>query len=137
MQGFDTRNGERVAFSTDIYSESEIQRIAHVAFRAAQKRSGRLCSVDKANVLEVSQLWRQVVTEVGAQYPDVELSHMCAATTPAVVCVRMWAWERRGGARPSRKEGIGLLPPLLQSPLSNPGGLPRQDVLSQHTHSPP
>lgn len=78
VQGFDTRNGERVAFSTDIYSESEIKRIAHVAFRAAQKRSGRLCSVDKANVLEVSQLWRQVVTEVGAQYPDVELSHMCA-----------------------------------------------------------
>ncbi len=58
------------------YSESEVRRIAHVAFRAAQGRQKRLCSVDKANVLETSQLWRDVVIEVAADYPDVALSHM-------------------------------------------------------------
>jgi 3-isopropylmalate dehydrogenase len=58
------------------YSESEIRRIAHAGFRAAQKRRRKLCSVDKANVLETSQLWREVVTAVGKEYPDVELSHM-------------------------------------------------------------
>lgn len=69
-------NGERQGFNTYVYSESEIRRIAHVAFQAAQKRNKRLCSVDKANVLEVTVLWREIVTEVAAQYPDVELSHM-------------------------------------------------------------
>ena len=58
------------------YNESEIRRIAHAGFKAARKRGRRLCSVDKANVLETSQLWRDVVTEVGKDYPDVELSHM-------------------------------------------------------------
>jgi 3-isopropylmalate dehydrogenase len=58
------------------YAEDEVRRIAHVGFRAAQGRKGRLCSVDKANVLETSQLWRDVVMEVAADYPDVELSHM-------------------------------------------------------------
>jgi Isocitrate/isopropylmalate dehydrogenase len=58
------------------YSESEVRRIAHVAFKAAQGRQKRLCSVDKANVLETSQLWRDVVIEVAADYPDVALSHM-------------------------------------------------------------
>ncbi|KAL6782464.1 LEU3 [Auxenochlorella protothecoides x Auxenochlorella symbiontica] len=75
-RGFGERDGEKVGFSTDIYSESEVERIAHVAFKAARTRSRRLTSVDKANVLEVSQLWREVVTRVGAEYPDVELSHM-------------------------------------------------------------
>lgn len=71
------RNGERVGFNTDVYSESEVERIARVAFEAARKRGRRLCSVDKSNVLEVSQLWREVVTRVGeADYPDVELTHM-------------------------------------------------------------
>lgn len=69
-------NGEREGFDTMRYSESEIRRIAHVAFGAARKRRRRLCSVDKANVLETTQLWREVVTEVGREYPDVELTHM-------------------------------------------------------------
>jgi 3-isopropylmalate dehydrogenase len=66
----------REGFDTMRYSEPEIRRIAKVAFEAARKRSRRLCSVDKANVLETSQLWREVMTEVGKDYPDVELSHM-------------------------------------------------------------
>ncbi|MDP3330965.1 MAG: 3-isopropylmalate dehydrogenase [Methylococcaceae bacterium] len=69
-------NGERQGFNTLIYKESEISRIAHSAFQTAQKRQGRLCSVDKANVLECTELWREVVTEVGKQYPDVALCHM-------------------------------------------------------------
>ncbi|GAB4267761.1 MAG: 3-isopropylmalate dehydrogenase [Methylomicrobium sp.] len=69
-------NGEREGFNTLVYSESEIRRIAHSAFRIAQKRGGKLCSVDKANVLECTELWREVVTEVGKEYPDVALSHM-------------------------------------------------------------
>ena len=69
-------NGERQGYNTLVYSESEIKRIAHSAFRIAGKRSGRLGSVDKANVLESSVLWREVVTELGSEYPDVTLSHM-------------------------------------------------------------
>jgi len=69
-------DGEREGFDTMRYSESEIRRIAHAAFSAARKRRRKLCSVDKANVLETSQLWREVVTAVGKEYPDVELSHM-------------------------------------------------------------
>jgi 3-isopropylmalate dehydrogenase len=68
--------GEREGFDTMRYAEPEIRRIAHAGFRAARKRAKRLCSVDKANVLETSQLWREVVTAVGKEYPDVELSHM-------------------------------------------------------------
>ena len=75
-RGIEVRNGERVGFNTMIYSESEIRRIAHSAFKTAQKRSKKLCSVDKMNVLESTQLWRDVVIEVSAEYPDVELSHM-------------------------------------------------------------
>ena len=59
-----------------MYDESQIRRIAKVAFELAQKRGGRLCSVDKANVLEVTMLWREVVEEMAKDYPDVELSHM-------------------------------------------------------------
>jgi 3-isopropylmalate dehydrogenase len=69
-------NGEREGFNTLVYSESEVDRIARVAFDIAMKRSKRLCSVDKANVLEVSELWREVVIKAGADYPEVELSHM-------------------------------------------------------------
>jgi len=68
--------GRRQAVNTMLYTDEEIERIARVAFDIARQRNGRLCSVDKANVLEVSQLWRDVVNEVGKDYPDVELSHM-------------------------------------------------------------
>jgi 3-isopropylmalate dehydrogenase len=69
-------NGEREGFNTLVYRESEIERIAHVAFETARKRNRRVCSVDKANVLEVTELWREVVTRVGKEYPEVELSHL-------------------------------------------------------------
>ena len=75
-RGIELRNGQRVGYNTMIYSEAEIRRIARVAFQAARKRSRRLCSVDKMNVLESAQLWRDVVTETAGEYPDVELSHM-------------------------------------------------------------
>ena len=68
--------GAEEAFDTMRYSRPEIERIAHVAFQAARKRSKRVTSIDKANVLETFQFWRDVVTEVGQQYPDVELDHM-------------------------------------------------------------
>ena len=68
--------GAREGFDTMRYSEPEVERIAHVAFQAAQKRHKRLCSVDKSNVLETSQLWREVMTRIAKEYPDVELSHM-------------------------------------------------------------
>ncbi len=69
-------SGEREGFDTMRYRESEIRRIARVAFVAAQGRGRRLCSVDKANVLETTQLWREVVTETAREFPDVALSHM-------------------------------------------------------------
>ncbi len=68
--------GEREAFDTMRYAESEIKRIAHVAFQAARKRQGRVCSIDKSNVLETTQFWRDVVTQVGQEYSDVQLSHL-------------------------------------------------------------
>lgn len=69
-------NGEREGFNTYKYSESEVRRIAHLAFDLARKRDSRVCSVDKSNVLEATILWREVMEEVGAEYPDVELSHI-------------------------------------------------------------
>jgi len=69
-------NGERQGFNTLVYSESEIRRIARVAFEIARKRGKRVCSVDKANVLECTALWREVVVEVAKEFPDVNLSHM-------------------------------------------------------------
>lgn len=75
-RGIELRDGQRVGFNTMIYSEAEIGRIARVAFQAARKRNRRLCSVDKMNVLECTQLWRDVVTETAKDYPDVQLSHM-------------------------------------------------------------
>lgn len=69
-------NGEREGFNTYKYSESEIVRIGRTAFEMARKRNGRVCSVDKANVLEATMLWREVMDELHKEYPDVELSHM-------------------------------------------------------------
>jgi 3-isopropylmalate dehydrogenase len=75
-RGIEVRNGERVGFNTMVYSESEIRRILHVAFEAARQRGKRVCSVDKMNVLECTQLWRDVAEEVAKDYPDIQLSHM-------------------------------------------------------------
>ncbi|MCU7931468.1 MAG: 3-isopropylmalate dehydrogenase [Candidatus Thiodiazotropha sp. (ex Codakia rugifera)] len=69
-------SGERQGFNTLVYSEPEIDRIARVAFDIAKKRGKRICSVDKANVLECTELWREVVSRIGEEHPDVELSHM-------------------------------------------------------------
>ena len=75
-KGIRQKGAEREGFDTMLYSESEIRRIARVAFEAARKRSKKVCSVDKANVLETSQLWREVVTQESKQFSDVELTHM-------------------------------------------------------------
>ena len=69
-------NGEREGYNTYVYRESEVERIAHLAFNLARKRDGRVCSVDTSNVLEATVLWREVVEQVAGDYPDVELSHM-------------------------------------------------------------
>ncbi|WP_159990455.1 3-isopropylmalate dehydrogenase [Pelistega ratti] len=68
--------GEQEGFDTMRYAETEVRRIAHIAFQAAQKRQKKLCSVDKANVLETSQFWRHIMLEVAQEYPDVTLTHM-------------------------------------------------------------
>lgn len=76
-RGLRTRDdGVREGFNTLVYGADEIERIGHAAFQAAARRGGRLCSVDKANVLESSELWRGVMTDLAARYPQVELSHM-------------------------------------------------------------
>ena len=75
-RGIEERDGQRVGFNTYIYSEAEIERIGRVAFEMAQKRGKKLCSVDKANVLEVTMLWREVMERLAPEYPDVELTHM-------------------------------------------------------------
>lgn len=69
-------SGERQGFDTMLYSESEVRRIAHVGFQIAMKRGKKMCSVDKANVLETSMFWREIVLDVAKEYPQVELSHM-------------------------------------------------------------
>lgn len=76
-RGFGTnKNGEEIGFNTELYAISEIDRIARIGFETARKRHGKLCSVDKANVLEASMLWRKRVSLLASEYPDVELSHM-------------------------------------------------------------
>ncbi|WP_321276668.1 3-isopropylmalate dehydrogenase [Thiomicrorhabdus indica] len=69
-------NGERQGYNTYVYSESEVKRIAHVAFQAAMKRGKKLTSVDKANVLEVTEMWREIIDEIAPEYPEVEVNHM-------------------------------------------------------------
>ncbi|WP_016950858.1 3-isopropylmalate dehydrogenase [Anabaena sp. PCC 7108] len=73
---FASETGERRGVNTMVYTESEIDRIGRVAFETARKRGGKLCSVDKANVLEVSQLWREGISKLASEYPDIELSHL-------------------------------------------------------------
>lgn len=80
-RGYDENDGDRKAYNTMHYSVSEIERVAHVAFQAAQKRHKRLASVDKANVLETSRLWRETVNEVAKKYPDVALEHIYVDST--------------------------------------------------------
>ena len=75
-KGIEGEGGKRSGFDTMKYSVPEIERITHVAFKAARKRSKKVCSIDKANVLSTSVLWREVVERVAGEYPDVELSHM-------------------------------------------------------------
>ena len=79
-RGIEVRDGERFGINSATYYESEIARIGHSAFQIAQKRDKRVCSVDKANVLEVCELWREVMEEVSQHYPDVELTHMLVDT---------------------------------------------------------
>lgn len=74
-KGEGTRDGERASFNTMIYKESEVRRIAKVAFETAMKRSKKVCSVDKANVLDVSRFWREIVIDEAKNYPEVELTH--------------------------------------------------------------
>lgn len=75
-RGVEIKDGERFGINSATYYESEIARIGHSAFQIAQKRGKRVCSVDKANVLEVCELWREVMEEVSKDYPDVTLSHL-------------------------------------------------------------
>ena len=79
-RGIEIKDGERFGINSATYFESEIARIGHSAFQIAQKRDKRVCSVDKANVLEVCELWREVMEEVSKHYPDVELTHMLVDT---------------------------------------------------------
>jgi 3-isopropylmalate dehydrogenase len=75
-RGIFAKNGERMGINTEVYREHEIERVAHRAFQLARLRRHKVTSVDKANVLESSQLWRDVVTRIGRNYPDVELQHL-------------------------------------------------------------
>ncbi|KAM0061307.1 putative 3-isopropylmalate dehydrogenase [Helianthus debilis subsp. tardiflorus] len=76
-RGFGTNeNGEEIGYNTEVYAAYEVDRIARIAFETARKRSGKLCSVDKANVLEASMFWRKRVIAIAEEYPDVELTHM-------------------------------------------------------------
>lgn len=75
-RGIEIIDGQRAGFNNMIYYEKEVERIAHVAFQTAMKRNKKLCSVDKANVLDSSRLWREVITRISNQYPQVELTHM-------------------------------------------------------------
>jgi len=79
-RGIEIKDGERFGVNSATYFESEIARIGHCAFQIAQKRNKRVCSVDKANVLEVCELWREVMEEVSQYYPDIELTHMLVDT---------------------------------------------------------
>jgi 3-isopropylmalate dehydrogenase len=75
-RGYEDNDGDRKAFNTMHYTVSEVERVAHIAFQTARKRKGKLASVDKANVLETSRLWRETVNRVAKDYPEIELEHI-------------------------------------------------------------
>jgi 3-isopropylmalate dehydrogenase len=85
-KGIEGEGALRTGFDTMKYSDAEVERIAHVGFKAARKRDKKLCSIDKANVLSTSVLWREVVERVGKQYPDVALSHMYVDNAAMQLC---------------------------------------------------
>ncbi|MBW2452675.1 MAG: 3-isopropylmalate dehydrogenase [Deltaproteobacteria bacterium] len=85
-KGIEGEGPERVGFDTMKYSVAEIERISHIAFDAARKRNKKVCSIDKANVLSTSVLWREVVTQVAKQYPDIELTHMYVDNAAMQLC---------------------------------------------------
>jgi len=85
-KGIEGEGPQRRGFDTMLYHDFEIERISHIAFQAAQKRSGKVCSIDKANVLSTSVLWREVVERVAKQYPDVQLSHMYVDNAAMQLC---------------------------------------------------
>ena len=85
-KGIEGEGADRTGFDTMKYSDAEIERISHVGFQAARKRSGKLCSIDKANVLSTSVLWREVVERVAKDYPDVELTHMYVDNAAMQLC---------------------------------------------------
>ncbi|PLX89542.1 MAG: 3-isopropylmalate dehydrogenase, partial [Desulfuromonas sp.] len=85
-KGIEGEGPDRTGFDTMKYSDAEVERISHVAFQAARKRGGKVCSIDKANVLSTSVLWREVVERVAKQYSDVELSHMYVDNAAMQLC---------------------------------------------------
>jgi 3-isopropylmalate dehydrogenase len=85
-KGIEGEGADRIGFDTMKYSDAEIERIAHVGFKAARKRGGKLCSIDKANVLSTSVLWREVVERVAKEYSDVELTHMYVDNAAMQLC---------------------------------------------------
>ncbi len=85
-KGIEGEGAQRTGFDTMKYSDAEVERISHVAFQAAQKRGKKVCSIDKANVLSTSVLWREVVERVAKQYPDVQLSHMYVDNAAMQLC---------------------------------------------------
>ena len=85
-KGIEGEGSERTGFDTMKYSDAEVERISHVAFQAARKRGKKVCSIDKANVLSTSVLWREVVERVARQYPDIELSHMYVDNAAMQLC---------------------------------------------------
>lgn len=124
-------DGQRRAYDTQAYTEAEIARVCRTAFELARGRSGRVCSVDKANVMETGALWRTVATEVGAQYPDVELSHMYADNCAMqlvrrprqfdVIVTDNLFGDILSDAAAALTGSLGLLPSASLAGLDNPG----------------
>ena len=124
-------DGQRRAYDTQAYTEAEIARVCRTAFEIARGRSGRVCSVDKANVMETGALWRTVATEIGAQYPDVALSHMYADNCAMqlvrrpkqfdVIVTDNLFGDILSDAAAALTGSLGLLPSASLAGLDNPG----------------